>query len=206
MPGVSLMLLLSLHQIKPSRILLESSHLLRLNRSKDTVTLDSPVVVPLSEKHDRSTFSCGKAPLDRYLQQQAGQDRRRDLAQCFVLVYPEQPQAILGYYTLSAASIELHDLTKVQAKKLPYRVLPALLIGRLAVRQDLQGKGIGRRLLNAVLSHCFRLRNELGAYAILVDPLDQEAKLWYLKSGFFELEPPITRLFLPMAALEKILG
>lgn len=170
------------------------------------MTLAIPSVVPLSEKHDRSTFSCGKAPLDRYLQQQAGQDHRRDLAQCFVLVYPDQDQTILAYYTLSAASIELNDLTLAQAKKLPYRILPALLIGRLAVRQDLQGKGMGRQLLNTALSHCFGLRSELGVYAILVDPLDQEAKTWYLKAGFLELAPPITRLFLPMAALEKLLG
>lgn len=166
----------------------------------------SPVVVPLAETHNRAAFMCGKLPLDRYLQQQAGQDRRRDLAQCFVLVSPDEPDTILGYYTLSAASVELTELTPAQAKKLPYRVLPALLIGRLAVRQDLQGQGTGRRLLNAALSHCSRLRVQLGAYAVLVDPLDDEARAWYLKAGFLELEPPVTRLFLPMGVLEKLLS
>jgi GNAT superfamily N-acetyltransferase len=166
----------------------------------------APSVVPLSEVHNRAAFQCGKAPLDRYLQQQAGQDRRRDLAQCFVLVHTDEPATILGYYTLSAASIELTDLTATQAKKLPYRVLPALLIGRLAIQETLQGQGLGRRLLNAALMHCLSLRSQLGSYAVLVDPLDDEARSWYLKAGFLALEPPVTRLFLPMATLEKLLS
>jgi GNAT superfamily N-acetyltransferase len=163
-----------------------------------------PIVVPLSEVHDRAAFQCGKVPLDRYLQQQAGQDRRRDLAQCFVLVQPEAPKTILGYYTLSAASVELSDLSPSQAKKLPYQVLPALLIGRLAVQAALQGQGLGRRLLNAALAHSLSLRSQLGVYAVLVDPIHDAARAWYLKAGFIALEPPVTRLFLPMAILEKL--
>jgi hypothetical protein len=39
---------------------------------------------------------------------------------------------------------------------------------------------------------------------VLVDPIDDEARAWYLKAGFLELEPPVTRLFLPMAMLDKL--
>jgi len=65
---------------------------------------------PLSAHHDRSSFSSGVEPLDRYLRAQAGQDSRRRVASCFILTRADEPSQELGYYTLSALSIALVDL------------------------------------------------------------------------------------------------
>lgn len=105
------------------------------------------VMEPLSSHHNRSDFCCGIEPLDRYLQRQAKQDLRRFLTSVFVLQDLEQ-ERIAGYYTLAATAIELVDLPESVARKLPrYPLIPAILLGRLAVAQPYQGKGLGTFLL-----------------------------------------------------------
>ena len=82
-------------------------------------------VEPLQKSHDRQTFHCGSAALDRYLQHQAPQDADKRVAAPFVLVSPGSV-AVLGYYTLSAFSLNADELPAEMAKKLPrYERLPA---------------------------------------------------------------------------------
>jgi hypothetical protein len=75
------------------------------------VTSTAPAlrIEPLSDQHDRESFNSGVEPLDRYLQQQAGQDARRRVASCFVLVN-DGDRVPIGYYTLAATSIALAEL------------------------------------------------------------------------------------------------
>jgi hypothetical protein len=106
---------------------------------------DGFVIAPLTAAHDRQGFSCGADPLDRYLQTQATQDIRRHPANCFV-ASPVQSNVVAGYYTLSAASIPMTDLPVEQTRKLPrYPVLPAALIGRLAVDRSFKAATSARR-------------------------------------------------------------
>jgi hypothetical protein len=98
---------------------------------------------PLGKGHDRSSFTCGSEPLDRYLQQQASQDAAKRVAAPFVLIEPPA-STLLGYYTLSASVITADALPADLAKKLPrYPQLPVTLLGRLAVNQSHKGNGLG---------------------------------------------------------------
>ena len=95
-----------------------------------------------SAHHDRSRFSCGVEALDRYLQSQAGQDARRRVAAPYVLLEPPSP-LILGFYTLSNASIQAAELPSTLTRKLPrYPVLPATLLG-----EGREGESDGPQLL-----------------------------------------------------------
>ena len=106
------------------------------------------IVEPLGKAHDRQKFSCGYEALDRYLREQASQDARRRVAAPFVLVQDSDRKTIIGYYTLSALGIDLHDLPDNVIKKLPsYPVVPVTLLGRLAVDQHHRGQGAGEFLL-----------------------------------------------------------
>jgi len=79
--------------------------------------------------HDRTSFLCGNASLDRYLKEQAGQDLRRACASPFVLVSASGSPSILGYYTLSSYGVDVGDLPADIAKKLPrYPLIPATLL------------------------------------------------------------------------------
>jgi GNAT superfamily N-acetyltransferase len=153
---------------------------------------------PLGNQHDRAAFSCGVEPLDRYFHVQAGQDNRRRIASCFVLVVEDG--SVAGYYTLSATNIALADLPPGLAKRLPrYPVLPATLMGRLAVHQKWRGKGLGEMLLFDAFNRT--LKSEIASHALVVDAKDGGAQAFYEHYHFFRLLTPGRRLFLPVTEI-----
>jgi len=162
-------------------------------------------IEPLSGAHDRSRFSSGSAPLDRYFRERASQDIKRRIAACFVAVSVETKD-VAGFYTLTAASIAVDALAPEIVRKLPrYPVVPAALLGRLAVAESYRGKGLGGVLLgNAVLRVA---RSELGVFAMLVDAKDDLAQRFYEHYGFTLLPGDGRRLCLPIAlALRQFEG
>lgn len=153
-------------------------------------------IEPLTEEHDRSGFTSGSAALDRYFQTQASQDVRRRIATCFVAVGHESGD-IAGYYTLTATSIALDTLSPALIKKLPrYPVVPAALLGRLAVSRSHQGRGLGGALLADALKRS--ARTELGVFAMMVDAKDEGAQRFYEHYGFTLLPGSGRRMYLPI--------
>ena len=160
------------------------------------------VIVPLAASHDRQAFSCGAAPLDRYLPTQATQDVRRHIANCFV-ASPAESHVVAGYYTLSAASIPMTDLPEALARKLPrYPVLPAALIGRLAVDRRWQGKQLGAALLFDAIARA--IRADAAVFALIVDAKDEAAARFYRHHGFEAFSKKAARMFLPVATARRV--
>lgn len=160
------------------------------------------LIQPLGNHHNRSGFSCGKEALDRYLKQQASQDARRRVAAPFVLVSNSDRKSILGYYTLSASSMNLRDLPPETAKKLPsYPLVPVTLLGRLAVNKPCQGQGAGEFLLVDALKKSYAQSSIIGAVAVVVDAIDEQAAKFYLHFGFQPFVDNQNRLFLPMKTI-----
>lgn len=156
---------------------------------------------PLGNQHDRTTFSCGVEPLDRYLRTQASQDSRRRFAYSFVLV--TQNEDIGGYYTLSSTSILLAELPGTIAKKLPrYPIVPATLMGRLAVDQKYHGLGFGESLLFDAFSRA--LRSEIASFAFIVDAKDEKAESFYERYGFTLLPSAGRRMFKSMSEIAAL--
>jgi GNAT superfamily N-acetyltransferase len=157
----------------------------------------------LTEDHDRTLFVSGSAALDRYFQTQVSQDVRRRIATCFVAVSRDTGE-ICGYYTLSATSVALDALSPQIIKKLPrYPVVPAALLGRLAVAHTHQGIGLGGVLLADALKRSSRV--ELGVFAMIVDAKDDAAQRFYEHYGFTLLPGEARRLFLPIdTALRRL--
>jgi GNAT superfamily N-acetyltransferase len=142
------------------------------------------VIEPLARKHNRSNFLCGKDSLDTYIREQVSQEIRRGASTAYVLV--DTPNMdVLGYYTLSCSAINLVDIDQDLIKRLPrYPSLPAMLIGRLAIHKDHSRKGHGKLLLMDSFKRILKISNELGACAVVVDVLDEDALGFYLKFGF----------------------
>jgi GNAT superfamily N-acetyltransferase len=167
-------------------------------------TAPSLRIEPLSSRHDRSGFTSGVAPLDRYLHQQAGQDVRRRVVSCFVLVADDDAVPI-GYYTLAATSIMLVSLPPAMARRLPrYPDVPAILMGRLAVAARHQGRGFGELLLFDAFGRA--LRSEIAVYAFVVDAKDDKAAAFYARYRFMPIDRQGTRLFVPMAEVASLLA
>ncbi len=162
-----------------------------------------PTIAPLGQ-HDRAAFSCGSEPLDRYLKQQAKQGLRNRVAAVFVLCQPGS-STILGYYTLSASVVTATELDPALQKQLPrYQALPAVLLGRLAVDQRQQGKGIGKVLLIDALQRSLQYHTQIGALAVTVDAKDDAARSFYEHYGFTRFVNHEYRLYLPMRTIEKL--
>ena len=135
----------------------------------------SPIFEPPGQQHDRMAFDCGVEALNHYLHRQAGQDVRKKIAAAFILK-GDNPASIAGYYTLSATSINVGELPEHTARKLPrYPLLPATLIGRLAVDRRYRGKGYGELLLVDALKPAWLSTSEIGLVAVVVDAKDDGA-------------------------------
>ncbi len=155
----------------------------------------------LGRQHDRSGFESGVEPLDRYFQTQAGQDAKKKMAALFVLVL--QDGSIAGYYTLSSTAIRLPELPTDTVRKLPrYPLIPATLLGRLAVDRRNQGRGYGRFLLADALYRA--VRSEIASFAVIVDAKDESAKRFYERESFFPFPDQPLKLFRPMSDIEAL--
>lgn len=159
------------------------------------------VIEALHNGHDRAGFRCGETSLDDYIRKQARQDVKRRISRVFVATQPEQPTVIVGYYTLSALSIDLSQLPEDLARKLPRHPIPAALLGRLAVSYAAQGHGIGRILLADALKRTLAVSNEIAIHAMVVDAIDEGAQRFYERYGFTPLSTKARRLFLPLKSV-----
>lgn len=162
------------------------------------------VSTPLNTTHKKSEFCCGKDLLDYYIHKQATQDIKRKLAACFVITEPKT-NFIKSYYTLSNNSIPLEFIPSKLKHKLPksYKIIPTILLGRLAVDNKFQGQGIGKLTLIDALKRSYIISKSIGSFAVIVDPIDQDAENFYNKYGFIKL-PDSGKLFLPLKTIAQL--
>lgn len=160
------------------------------------------VIERLSTTHDRKGFDCGAEALNSFLQTQARKEMERRSSVTYVLVDTAQPVDIIGYYSLSAATVLLDDVPTEVAKKLGRQPsVPTTLMGRLAVSRAHQDKGLGGRLLWDALSRSEQSSRDIGSVAVIVDAKDETAATFYEHYGFRRFEKPPLRLYIMMATI-----
>lgn len=156
---------------------------------------------PLAD-HDRTAFTCGLAELDDYLRQQASQDAKRKVAAPFVMV--DEGRRILGYYTLSAYGIRVAELPPEIAKKLPkYPLIPATLLGRLAVSREHQGLKLGNLLLMDALHRSWKNSAQVASVGVVAEAIDETARKFYVHHEFVPLIEHPRKLFIAMSTIQK---
>jgi len=160
----------------------------------------------LSEVHDLSQFDSGQASLDDWLRDHAAHADRMNTARTFVLHEGDRP--VIGYYSLAMGRVEEEELPSSVARGGP-RVVPVVLVARLAVDREAQGRGIGGELLWDALSRAFAANSLAAARAIVVDALDERAASFYEHFGFIRVasvaQVPL-RLAIKMSSVERNLG
>ena len=156
-------------------------------------------ITPLAADIDRKNFSCASDGLNRYFHTQVSQDIKRRIAACFTAVAADG--TVAGYYTLSSASVPLDKLPESVGKKLPrYPVVPAVLLGRLAVDQRYGGCGLGGILLADALLRSARA--EIAAFALIVEAKDENAAAFYRHFGFVPFPDRTDKLFYPLSCFK----
>jgi GNAT superfamily N-acetyltransferase len=95
----------------------------------------------------------------------------------------------VGYYSLAFGSVA-HEQTPERVKKgLARHPIPVMILARLAIDQNLQGKGLGQGSLKDAIERTIRAAEIGGLRAILVHAKDDAARVFY---QHFNFEPSPT--------------
>jgi GNAT superfamily N-acetyltransferase len=161
------------------------------------------------DKHRRLAFSCGEETLDRFLQENAHQACAKNLSKTYVAVDEIDETVILGYYTVTTTQIEAGELPPEVIKhlKLPNnRDVPAQLVAKLAVAENIKGQGVGPLMLMDALTRCVRVSAEVGGVAIVVDALRENLVGFYEHYGFRRFEPDSLKMFITTETVKELIG
>jgi GNAT superfamily N-acetyltransferase len=159
----------------------------------------------IGKKHDREAFDCGDEALNEFLRRAARKSHERGGAKTFLAVEDAGSKSILGYYSLSPASVYSAGTPEVARRGLARNDVPGFRLARLAVDRRWLGQGIGRQLLLAAGRRCLLAAAEVGGVVLVIDAKNDRVAKWYASHGAAALlDAPLT-LLLTLATVEAAL-
>lgn len=159
----------------------------------------------VSKRHNREAFDCGEDALNEFLRRHARKSHDLGGAKTFLAIDDSDNETILGFYSLSPASVVYAATPEVVRRGLARHDVPAFRIARLAVDRKVQGQGIGGQLLLAAGRRCLLASAEVGGVALLIDAKNEKIAGWYAGYGAVPmLDAPLT-LLLPLKTIEVAL-
>ena len=159
----------------------------------------------ISRVHDREAFDSGSPELNEYLRRYARQNHESGGAKTFVAVQADVPARILGYYSISPASIGFAQVPAALTRKLGRYEVPVFRLGRLAVDVSVQGQRVGSALLFAAGRRALSVAAEVGGVALAIDAKDERAAQWYERFGALPLLDNPLKLVLPLSMIQDAL-
>lgn len=158
-------------------------------------------VEPISESHDVSQFDCGAhESLNHWLKRFALTNQNNESARTYVV---HRSGSVVGYYSISAGSVSVEEAPSRVAKGLARHPVPVILLARLAVDRDEKGTGLGKALLKDALLRIAHAADIVGARAVLVHAVDEQARKFYQHFGFEASPLHELQLMLLMKDLRK---
>ena len=148
----------------------------------------------LVPSHNVSIFDCGKPDLNDWLVRQARRGEGRSARTYVVSV----ERRVVGYYCIAAGSVIREELPKASLRKNMPDQVPVIVLGRLAVDLQFACRGFGKGLLKDALLRSLNVSESVGARAILVHAIDDEARGFYTKFEFLPFPTNPLTLVLPM--------
>ncbi len=161
------------------------------------------------KKHDVKSFDCGKPEMNLFLSRYANKNRKLGISSTWI--YPEEetsPEAgkavIKAYFTLAFSTVARETIPT--DKSLPAYPVPVIVLARLAVNVQYQGKNLGKKALIVALRQCVTITDRsLPVLGVVLDVLDNQALGFYQKFNLFK---PFTdtpnRLFVSLNVLRNI--
>ena len=141
--------------------------------------------VPLTERHDTDNFNSGEPELDDWLRRRALANMAMAASKTYV-VCPTGSLSVIGFYALSMGQILNQEATGAMRRNMP-RQIPAVILGRLAIDRDWQGRGLGRALLHDAVGRSLRASGEVSARLLVVHAISPMAEAFYRHFGFARL-------------------
>ena len=159
---------------------------------------------PISKKHDREAFDCGDEALNEFLRRYARKSHERGGAKTFLAIH-DADRTILGFYSLSPASVDYARTPEIVRRGLARHDVPGFRLARLAVDRRFQGQGLGGQLLLAAGRRCIWAAAEVGGVVLVIDAKNEKVAAWYAGYGAVPLlDAPLT-LLLPLSIVEAAL-
>ena len=159
--------------------------------------------------HDLKKFDCGKPGMNFFLSRNAVKHRKLGLSSTWVLTEEGEPFEgrklhVAAYYTLCSASVSREEIPA--QRSLPAYPVPVVMLARLAVDKQLQGKRLGEKSLVYALRHAVQLCDGgLPAFGLILDVLDEQALGFYQQFEMFRpFEDDPMRLFVSMNSLRQL--
>jgi GNAT superfamily N-acetyltransferase len=163
----------------------------------------TPIGAPehLTSAHDVSGFDCGVPELNDWLKRRALQNEASRASRTFVVVSEGQ---VAGYYALAAGAIAQAAATGRVRRNMP-EPIPMMVLARLAIRRELQGKGLGAALLRDAMLRTLQASEIAGIRAVLLHAVSEDARRFYARYGFAESPVDPMVMMVTLADLEHAL-
>ncbi len=160
---------------------------------------------PIAKRHDREAFDCGEPALNEFLQRYARKSHELGGAKTFLAIDDADNNTILGYYSLSPASIAYSRTPELIRRGLARHDVPAFRLARLAVDLKIHGQGLGGQLLLSAGRRCLLASAEVGGVAMLIDAKNARVAAWYASYGALPLLDAPLSLVLALTTVEAAL-
>ena len=160
---------------------------------------------PINKTHDRDAFDCGDDALNEFLRRHARKSHELGGAKTFLAIDDADNKTILGFYSLSPASVAYARTPEIVRRGLARHDVPGFRLARLAVDRRVQRQGLGGQLLLAAGRRCLLASAEIGGIALVIDAKNDRVAAWYASYGAVPLLDAPLSLLLPLATLEAAL-
>lgn len=157
--------------------------------------------VPITASHDLSTFDCGNGTLNEWLQKRAIKNELNGASRTFVVCHDN---TVIGYYTLAVGAVTREESSGKVRRNMP-EPIPVMVLGRLAVDRQWQGKQVGVGMLKDAVLRTIAVAEQAGIRALLVHALSEEAKRFYLQCGFHESPTNDLTLMISLAEARSVI-
>ena len=136
-----------------------------------------------------SEFDCGDSGLNTFLKEQLARQHEQQVLRAYLLISDEEDRRVVGFYTLAGSAFEKALLpSKNQQRRIPYRNVPSVTLGRLAIDRRIQRRGWGEVLVAHAMEVVYRASLAVGIHGMFVEALDDNARRFYQQLGFIQLK------------------
>ena len=157
----------------------------------------------LQRAHAVEEFTCGQPELDRFLIRHALQAQQTNSSQTYVGL---SDKTVIGFYTIVAGEVRHADAPERVIKGMPRHRIPLLILARLAVHSEWQGRGIGAGLLLDALGRTLQVSDIVGVRSLAVHAKDDAAAEFYRHFGFVQSPTDSRHLFMLMKDIRTVAG
>jgi GNAT superfamily N-acetyltransferase len=126
-------------------------------------------------------FDCGKPALNEWLLRHARQAQGSGSAKTFVV---GEDNRVVGYFSLTVGQVDTLEAPDRIRKGMGQYPIPVVILARLAVNRQDQGRGIGVGMLQRATRRTLLIAEQAGIRAMLTHPIDEEAARFYTRFGF----------------------